>query len=156
MKTFFAAMALLMLAVCSPAQTTVTPPISEVAGKVGHGSFTVMNTALAPIFVTLEARSFSVDKQGNPTYRPLDQTVHLSLDGMSVRLGPKQQRTFFYTVKCDTKPCAFTVYNTFTAGHTDEGMQVAIHLPATVYFCDKMKDCRQDTLMAMGYDTRKK
>src|SRR5260370_19020694 len=89
----------LLLFLLSCAAQTVSPVISEFKGKTAKGEFNVTNNGLKPLDVTVEPLSFSVDKDGQPHYRPLDvATTHLKMDSFSVRVGVRQSHTFFYSV----------------------------------------------------------
>lgn len=71
---------------------TISPVIVEYREKA-QGKFQLTNDSDFPLFVVLEPQSFSVDKGGNPTFRPLDPGIHVSLSTMSFRLAPKQVYT---------------------------------------------------------------
>jgi hypothetical protein len=133
---------LLLLTLAAAAQT-ISPPISEFHSKVAKGQFTVTNNGLTPLDVKIEPLSFSVDATGTAHFRPLDASTHLKMDSFTGRVGVKQQRTFFYEVRCDQYPCFLSIYSVMTVGRTPEGIAVAIHLPSTIYLCEREKKCRE-------------
>jgi len=139
---FLAVLDLILFVLAASAQGTVGPIISEYSGKA-RGEFTVQNQSLTPMTVVLEPMSFSADASGNATFRPLDSNIHVRLDSMSARIGVRQQRTFSYEVNCEAFPCWLSIYTTFTGARTTEGLQIALHIPHTIYFCSKgTKGCR--------------
>ena len=85
-KVLTFAAGLILLAVSAAAQT-VSPVIVEYREKAS-GSFQVYNDSFVPLAVILEPRSFSVDVQGRPTFRPLDPEIRVDLSETSFRVGP--------------------------------------------------------------------
>jgi len=138
---------LLGFAIAASAQTI--SPLTAEYGKKADGFFTVQNNSLQPVVVTVEPRSFSADEQGRQIFRPLDSGVHAKVDSTSARIGPKSSHIFSYKVTCDVLPCSMTFLTRTTAGRTPEGFEVALHLPHTVYTCNKAKDCRKTVLEAL-------
>lgn len=124
-------------------------PLTAEFGKKADGYFTVTNNTLSPVVVTVEARSFDADADGRQVFRPLDPGIHVKLDSTSARIGAKSPHIFSYRVECDSRPCRVSFVTRMTAGRTAEGMEVALHLPHTVYVCDKEKDCRKTVLESM-------
>src|ERR1700743_1166171 len=88
---------------------TISPVISEYQGHA-DGSFQIRNDTLQPFTVVLKPMSFSVDSNGEPTYRPLDLDVHLDLSAKSFRVAPKRQYTVFYKASDLHTPTWFTIY----------------------------------------------
>lgn len=119
----------------TPAQT-ISPVIVEYQQKA-DGRFQVTNDSDVPLAVVLEPESFRVDSKGNPTFYPLDPSIHLDLSSSSFKLAPHQSYLVFYKATSDRLPAWFTIYATVTGKHTTEGIQVAIHLPHTVYLLAK-------------------
>lgn len=122
-------------AVYTPGQT-ISPVIVEYQQKA-NGRFQVTSDSDIPLTVVLEPESFRVDAKGRPTFYPLDPNIHLELSTTSFRLAPHQTYMVFYKAKADQLPAWFTIYATVTGKHTDQGIQVAIHLPHTVYLMTK-------------------
>jgi len=128
---------------------TVSPIIVE-CGKKCRGEFSIINTGLAPLAVTVEARSFSLDTLGHATNRPLDPGVDLKLEEGSARISPKSTHTFGYQLKCSLPPCSVALISSMIVGHTDAGILVRVQLAHTVYICEKQKDCRKKVRAAAG------
>jgi len=137
-----------VLAAAAVAQT-ISPITQEAKGPHARGEITVTNQGVVPLAVVLEPASLLSAANGKPTYGPL-RGVALKLSEQSARLGPKQTRTISYDAKCDQLPCAFTVFAKFMQGHTAQGIAVAVHLPSSVYVCEKKKGCRESTLRGLG------
>lgn len=119
----------------TPAQT-ISPVIVEYQQKA-DGRFQVTNDSDTPLAVVLEPESFRVDSKGNPTFYPLDPAIHLDLSSSSFRLAPHQTYMVFYKATADRLPAWFTIYATVSGKRTEQGIQVAIHLPHTVYLLTK-------------------
>lgn len=146
---FIVLLTLVLLAISASAQT-VSPLITEFHGKVARGEFTVTNGGLSSLEVSVSARSFTVAPNGDTRFRPLDPTVHLKMDSFFAHLGVKQQRIFWYEVRCDQQPCALSIYVRFTGTKTREGVNLAVSLPHTIYFCEREKHCRDAVRKAWG------
>ena len=127
---------------------TVAPLVSEY-GKKASGSFKIQNNTLQPVAVTVEAYSFSLDKDGQH-FRKLDDTVHVTLSQSSARLSPMEIHEFNYKVTCAAMPCMVSFQTGMVVGHTTDGLQVRLILPHAVYLCEKQKNCRQDVLTDAG------
>lgn len=132
---------------------TVSPIISEYGHGKASGYFTVTNNSLRPMIVTVEPESFSIT-DGRLKYRTLDSDVHLTLNEMSAKLGPKSSHMFSYKAKCDKAPCWFTLYTRMSAGRTDKGIEVSLHLPHTVWVCPDKANCRETLLKQWHYEAR--
>lgn len=115
---------------------TISPVIVEYQGKAS-GRFQVMNDSDVPLAVVLEPESFKVDSQGQPTFFPLDPNVHLELSTTSFRLAAHQTYIVFYKASAASLPAWFTIYATITGKRTTQGIELAIHLPHTVYLLGK-------------------
>jgi hypothetical protein len=122
---------------------TVRPLIDEnrvsAPGKVAKGRIEYYNDSLDSLFVTLEAKSFSVSETGELSYRPLDNKIHLKLSSMSFRVPPQQSFYVFYEASADEIPAWFVVYGTFSGfkARTQEGFKIQIQLPHTIYILPK-------------------
>ena len=132
MKKFLTfAAGLVVLAVSASAQT-VSPVIVEYREKAS-GSFQIYNDSFVPLAVMLEPRSFSVDDEGQPTFRPLDPEVSVRLSETSFRVGPQQTYTVFYRAQSTRLPAWFTIYASITGPQTPNGIKLVLELPHTVY-----------------------
>jgi hypothetical protein len=129
----FLATGLLMIAAASNIRAqTISPVIQEYEQKA-DSRFQVFNDADVPLTVTLEPFSFSVDGNGNATFRKLDPGIHLQLSATSFRLQPKQTYYVFYKATAESLPGWFCIYATFTGATTSNGLKLAFKLPHTVY-----------------------
>jgi len=124
---------------------TVAPVITEVAAKPDRsfsGTFQIRNDGVVPLTAIVEKPQTLIWKDGRPNLNPLAPTTHLELSEMSARIGARQSHEFAWRLRCEMLPCATTLYVVITGKHTDSGMQIALHLPTTVYACKKAKGCR--------------
>src|SRR3954470_6400974 len=123
---------------CSANAQTVRPLISEL-GNPAKGRIEYVNDASVPLNVVVEARSFSVAENGEISYRPLDSNIHLKLSATSFRVPPQQSYFVFYEAHADNSPAWFVIYGSFTgfALRTEQGMNVRVQLPHTVYLLPK-------------------
>ena len=124
---------MLVAAASLPAAAQTISPVIVEYQKKANGKFQVTNDSDVPLAVVLEPESFTVDGKGNPTYFPLDKNVHLELSSTSFRLAPHQTYMVFYKASADRLPAWFTIYATVTGRRTAQGLELAIHLPHTVY-----------------------
>ena len=115
---------------------TISPVISEYQGHA-DGSFQIRNDTLQPFTVVLKPMSFSVDSNGEPTYRPLDADVHLDLSAKSFRVAPKRQYTVFYKASDAHTPTWFTIYASIISNAHAGSMNIVLDLPHTVYLLDR-------------------
>ncbi len=122
---------LLLGAAVAQAQT-ISPVIVEFREKA-RGSFQVLNDSFVPLNAVVETRSFSVDGDGKPTFRPLDPEIEIKLSTMSFRLGPQQAYTVFYEASAVRAPAWFCIYVVITGRTTANGIQLVVELPHTVY-----------------------
>jgi hypothetical protein len=118
------------------AAQTISPVIVEYREKAS-GRFQIHNDTDFPLTVVLEPHSFTVDSAGTPTFHELSPEIHLDLSTMSFRVGPKQDYFVFYKASADKLPNWFCVYANITGPHTQEGIQVRLELPHTVYLLGK-------------------
>jgi hypothetical protein len=135
---------LLALSVSSASAQSISPVIQEVKGstaKPAKGQFTVSNLSVMPLTVTLEIRSLDLKKNGDVRLLPLDTKVTVKLSEYSFRIPAKADHVVYFESSCDG--CVFSVYSSMVTGRTPQGIQVAIHLPETIYQCaDSAKKCR--------------
>lgn len=118
------------------AAQTISPVIVEYHQKAA-GRFQIHNDADVPLTVVLEPRSFRVDSDGKPTFGPLQPEIHLELSAMSFRIEPKQDYYVFYKANAEALPAWFCIYANITGPRTQEGIQVRLELPHTVYLLGK-------------------
>ena len=135
----------LVLSAATAAAQTISPVIVEYREKA-QGKFQLTNDSDFPLFVVLEPQSFSVDQGGNPTFRPLDPGIHVSLSTMSFRLAAKQVYTVFYKANADRLPAWFVIYATITGKTMPTGIKIALELPHTVYLLTKKPLARDDVV----------
>lgn len=124
---------------------TIAPVVVEYQGKAS-GKFQIANGTLYPLSVALEPMSFTVDGEGQPSYRPLEPTTHLRLSETSFRVGAREVHTVFYEADAERLPAWFTVYATVTGAKTATGLQVAMRLPHTVYLLSKLTLARDSVV----------
>ena len=117
---------------------TVRPLIAEL-GNPAKGRVEYVNDSLTPLNVILSAKSFSVSETGDISYRPLDPNIHLKLSTTSFRIQPQQNYFVFYEASGDASPAWFVIYAAFSgfAFRTQQGMNVRLELPHTVYLLPK-------------------
>lgn len=125
---------------------TISPVIVEYREKA-RGSFQITNDTFVPISVVLEPRSFSVDGQGNPTYRALDPNIRVELSATSFRVGPQQSYSVVYKAESDQLPNWFTIYATITGPQTTSGLKLVIELPHTVYLLTRKPLAREAVVL---------
>jgi hypothetical protein len=127
----------LCLAAAASAQT-VRPLIAEL-GNPAKGRVEYVNDGLTPLNVVLTAKSFSVSETGEISYRTLDPGVHLKLSTTSFRIQPQQSYFVFYEANTEHAPAWFVLYAAFSgfAFRTQQGMNVRLELPHTVYLLPK-------------------
>jgi P pilus assembly chaperone PapD len=130
------ALCFLFLAPAVAAAQTISPVVIEYREK-GAGRFQIHNDTDFPLTVVLEPHSFTVDSAGSPDFVPLSPDIHLDLATTSFRIGPKQDYFVFYKATADKLPNWFCIYANITGPHTQEGIQVKIALPHTVYLLGK-------------------
>lgn len=127
---------LLVLSVSGAAQT-VRPVIAEL-GNPAKGRVEYVNDSNTTLNVIIEPKSFSVDERGEVTYGPLDPKIKLKLSATSFRLSPHQSYYLFYEAGASESPSWFVLYAAFSGfARTDEGLNVRLELPHTVYLLPK-------------------
>jgi len=133
-----AALATLAVVCSTAAAQTVRPLINELSNPA-KGRVEYVNDSSVPLNVVVEAKSFSVDENGDIKYRPLDGNIHLKLSATSFRIPPQQSYFLFYEASADAVPAWFVIYGAFSGFgfRTAEGMNVRVSLPHTVYLLPK-------------------
>ena len=128
---------------------TVRPLINEL-GNPAKGRVEYVNDGLTPLNVVLEAKSFTVSKTGEISYRPLDPDIHLKLSTTSFRIQPQQTYYVFYEATSPKSPSWFVIYAAFTGFpfRTAQGMNVRLELPHTVYLLPKGAIERADVIIS--------
>jgi hypothetical protein len=79
---------------------------------------------------------------------------------MSFRVEPKQDYYVFYKASAEALPNWFCIYANITGPHTQEGIQVRLELPHTIYLLGKKPIAATDVawinaLAVSGKDSRK-
>ena len=147
MRVLFVAAALLLLAPVAKNQT-LTPVFTEAGHHKADISFDVANTTLQPVVLVIEPSLMTPGPKG-PSYRALDPDTKVEVSEMSARVGVAQHHSFRAKISCP-QDCVVAIWVTFLPPKKDNGVQLAIHFPATIYLCDKQKSCRANTLKAHG------
>ena len=150
---FLPTLFLLLQSVTLSAQT-LRPVIVEHKRKA-RSKFEVVNNTLYPLNVILEPKSFSVSPEGKPSFRPLDSSIHLKLSAMSFRVPPKQGYLVFYEATADQLPAWFVVYCTFAGLPHQQGLNIQVELPHTVYLLQKKPLEKSDIrILAAEFDEK--
>jgi len=148
----------LLVLSCAGQAQTVRPLIDEL-GNPAKGRVEYVNDASVPLNVVIDARSFSVSENGEISYRPLDSHIHLKLSATSFRIPPQQSYYLFYEAESDNAPAWFVIYAAFSGFglRTQEGMNVRVQLPHTVYLLPKGGIGKTDvTIVSADYDAASK
>jgi len=112
---------------------TISPLVAEYLEKA-DGSFAIRNDTTLPFTLVLEARSFSVDENGDSVFRPLDSEISLQLSAKSFRVLPHRSYTVFYKASAPHVPAWFSLYASITGLRpVRPGIQLVLKLPHTVY-----------------------
>jgi hypothetical protein len=135
------------VALLSAQAQTISPIISEYR-QSADGSFQVRNETLAPFAVVLEVRSFTVNDDGDPLYRPLDSGVIVELSSKSFRVPPHRAFTVFYRAHSAKLPAWFTIYANIQGRPAAPGLQLLIRLPHTVYLLTKSAPSRSEIVLS--------
>jgi hypothetical protein len=114
-----------------------------------EGQYEIVNDSLLPLVVTVEAKSFTIDAEGNAIFRRLDPAIHLRLSETSLRVPPHGKRTVFYKASADSYPAWFCVYSSFSGLPRRGAVNVALDLPHTVYLLGKA-DAKRDQVLLEG------
>ncbi len=121
----------------------VSPAVVQYSGAT-EGSFELSNDTLTALIATIDTRSFSIDREGDGIFRPLDASIHLELSQTSVRVPPHQRRTVYYKATADRYPAWFSIYTTFHGLPKRSGLNVQLSLPHTVYLLDRRAPAQED------------
>jgi hypothetical protein len=132
----FVSFVLLCTSTLSGRAQTVRPVIAEFQEKA-RARFELVNDSLIPLNVVLEPKSFTLNEDGLPSFRPLDKQIHLKLSTMSFRIPPRQTHYVFYEATADRYPAWFVIYATFAGLPQQSGLNVQLELPHTVYLLQK-------------------
>ncbi len=132
---------------------TVRPVIVEYSGHAS-GKFELVNNSLTPVNVVLEPKSFAITEHGQGVYRPLESTIHVKLSAMSFRIPPLQSRFVFYEATADQLPAWFVIYSLFSGLPAQEGINIQVLLPHTVYLVQKMSLTKPDLHLEAQYAMR--
>jgi len=148
MRFLAGALCLLVFLSASRAQT-VRPLINEL-GNPAKGRVEYVNDGLTPLNVVIEAKSFTVSETGEINYRPLDPDIHLKLSTTSFRIQPQQTYYVFYEANSPKSPSWFVIYAAFSGFpfRTQQGMNVRLELPHTVYLLPKGTLERGDVIVS--------
>lgn len=135
---------LLLGAAAGVAAQTLSPPIAEYRGK-GSGMLELRNDGDVPLAAIVEARSFTVDRDGKLVYRPLDPRISVELGAGSFILPPHQVHYVFYKVDSTRLPVWFAIINMLTRPTPAMGgLRVNVILPHLVYVSQKSKMKKED------------
>lgn len=133
--------ALCVFCVSTIAHTQTVRPLINELNNPAKGHVEYINDSLTPLNVVLEAKSFSVSETGEISYRPLDANVHLKLSTTSFRIQPQQTYYVYYEASSELSPTWFVIYANFSGFpfRTQQGMNVRLQLPHTVYLLPKQQ-----------------
>jgi hypothetical protein len=155
-KTLTKMIILLWLIVVTGARANaqeVNPLVVECGHKCA-GQFTVSNTMVEPLAVTVQPFSFSLSPKGETLFhKGLDAGVVVDMREMSTRLGPQSSHTFDYTVRCGQPPCLVALVAGMAMRPNNNGLVVRLVIPHIVYACERSKDCRKSVRAAAGMDS---
>lgn len=143
MRTGLLTSLLLLFFASVVAAQSVRPAVVEYA-TAGEGSFDVVNDSVVPLFISVEAKSFTIDTEGNAHFVPLSSAIHLQLSQTSLRLPPRTHRTVYYKASADSYPAWFCIYSNFAGAPRRNSMNVNLELPHTVYLLSKTRLERGD------------
>jgi len=145
---------MIVVSAVSARAQTVRPLISEL-GNPARGRVEYVNDSLVPLNVLVQAQGFRVSESGDISYMPLESSIHLKLSATSFRIPPKQSYYLFYEAETDHSPAWFVIYATFSgfAVRSQEGMNVRLELPHTVYLLPKKGMSQEDVVIrSAAYD----
>jgi hypothetical protein len=145
----------LLISGCVSAQT-VQPVIQEYE-NAAKGSFDVINQGDSPMIVNLSTSSFSVQENGQMSFRALEPSIHIKLSAMSLRLAPHETSRVFYSASADQLPAWFVIYAAFSAPPRKDitGLNLRLELPHVVYLLPKHGGLKKDELnVSASYDTQ--
>src|SRR5712692_6972026 len=113
---------------------TVRPVIVQYNG-IARGKIELINGSLKPLNVVLEPMSFKVTEDGNGTYEPLQENIHLKLSTMSFRIPPQQSRFVFYEAKPEKLPAWFVIYSVFAGTTRQSSLNIKLNFRTRYTFC---------------------
>jgi hypothetical protein len=146
MRRTLATLAMVIASAVTMFAQSVRPAVVEYTAAA-EGQYEVVNDSLLPLFVTMEAKSFTIDKDGVAKFTQLSPSIHLQLSETSLRIPPHGKRTVFYKASADSYPAWFCVYSSF-AGLPKRGtVNIALDLPHTVYLLSKTEAKRDEIQM---------
>jgi hypothetical protein len=122
---------------------TVRPVIADYSEKA-RGRFDLVNSSALPMNVILEAKSFSIDEDGSPRFRPLDKDIQLKLSQKSFRVPPQQTYYVFYEASAPRYPAWFVIYASFSEAQRQSGLNFHVELPHTVYMGQRVALTRNE------------
>lgn len=122
---------------CCFAQS-VSPAVMEYTAAA-EGRFELSNDSLQMLVVTVEAKSFTIDREGEAHFTPLSPQIHVDLSTTQLRLLPKQKRTVFYRATAASYPAWFCIYSGFANPSKHGGVNVQLEMPHTVYLLGKQQ-----------------
>ena len=140
-QRWFAILAMVIASAVTMAAQSVRPSVVEYTGAT-EGQYEVVNDSLLPVFVTVEAKSFTIDKDGVAKFTPLSPSIHLQISETSLRVPPHGKRTVFYKASADVYPAWFCVYSSFSGLPRRGSVNIAVDMPHTVYLLSK-QDAKQ-------------
>lgn len=148
--------ALWLLAPLAAAGQTIRPVIVEYKERA-RARFEVVNDTLFPLNAVLEPRSFSINEDGEPTFRPLDSNIRLRLSAMSFRIPAQSSYYIIYEARADALPAWFVIYCTLAGLPRQSGLNIQLELPHTVYLLQKEALSKSDIKVRQAeYQPREK
>jgi hypothetical protein len=127
----------------------IAPPVAEYRGSKASGMFEIQNTTDAPMAVTLETRSFSVDEQGLVHYSELDKSIRVRMGASSFTVGPHGTRMVFYKTSFPGSPVSFSIIATMTKAEQQSGMRIKFVFPHMIYVYQKDKLKRSEVSLEL-------
>lgn len=155
LQTLCSLLFLLLASGCVFGQS-VDPVIQEYE-NTAKGSFDVVNQGDSPLIVTISTSSFSVQENGQMTFRALDPGIHIKLSAMSLRLAPHETSRVFYSATAEQLPAWFVIYAAFSAPPRKDisGLNLRLELPHVVYLLPKHRGLKKDELsVTASYDSQ--
>ena len=147
-QRWFAILAMVIALAVTLAAQSVRPTVVEYTGAT-EGQYDVVNESLLPVFVTVEAKSFTIDKDGVAKFAPLNPSIHLQMSETSLRVPPHGRRTVFYKASADAYPAWFCVYSSFSGLPRRGSVNIAVDMPHTVYLLGR-GDAKQGDIAMEG------
>lgn len=145
----FAVLVILLSAAGVTYGQQVSPSALEFKGPRAKGFFTVTNTGIQPLTVTVEPMTLIISAEGVPALAP--PTVPVTFKQPQFTLGPRAVHMVDFTATCSTLPCHFELLANFMPTKHGEGLTIVQHVGLAVYVCSQQKNCRRDTLKELHY-----